>query len=144
MLASSPTMRISGSEYTIGTSTRMSSAIPGPTEATSASVVNAPPEVLKYRMNTSDSVVIERTSGMAAKLSRTHVQGNAYILRHPLTPCTHHDDASGAATRGICPPRWRPSLDAPRAGWPRRLGHPVSGVGVGRLIGALHLRRYPR
>ena len=40
-------------------------------------MVNAPPEVLKYRMNTSDSVVIERTRVMAAKLRRTHHEGNA-------------------------------------------------------------------
>jgi hypothetical protein len=40
-------------------------------------VVNAPPEVLKYRMNTSDSVEIERTRAMAAKLRRTHHDGNA-------------------------------------------------------------------
>jgi len=55
----------------------MSSAIPGPTDATSVSVVNAPPEVVKYRMNTSDSVEIERTRAMAAKLRRTHHEGNA-------------------------------------------------------------------
>jgi hypothetical protein len=61
----------------MGTSTRISSAIPGPTEATRVSVVKAPPEVLKYRMNTSDSVLIERTRGMPAKLRRTHHEGNA-------------------------------------------------------------------
>jgi hypothetical protein len=88
MLASSPTMRISGSEYTTGTSRRTSSAIPGPTDPTSASVVNAPPEVLKYRMNTSDSVEIDRTSVMRAKLPRTHGRGNAYISASPSHPCT--------------------------------------------------------
>jgi hypothetical protein len=47
MLASSPTMRISGMEYTTGTTTIMSRASPGPTSRTSDSVVYAPPEVLK-------------------------------------------------------------------------------------------------
>jgi hypothetical protein len=70
-------MRISGTVYTSGTSTSVSRAIPGPTDATSVSVVKAPPEVLKYRMNTSDSVEIERTRAMAAKLRRTHHEGNA-------------------------------------------------------------------
>ena len=79
MLASSPTMRISGSEYTSGMSSMMSSAIPGPTDVTSVSVVNAPPEVLKYSMNTSESVVIERTSIMAPKLPRSPGRGNAPI-----------------------------------------------------------------
>jgi hypothetical protein len=39
--------------------------------------VNAPPDVLKYRMNTSDSVEIDRTRVMAAKLRRTRDDGNA-------------------------------------------------------------------
>src|SRR4051812_21479920 len=141
MLASSPTMRISGSEYTTGTSTRMRSAIPGPTDATSVSVVKAPPDVLKYRMKTSDSVVIDRTSVMPAKLTRTRTRGNAYIFRD-LSPNAHHDDAprDAAETRGIGSPPRLPSRAAARAGSSRRLGHPVSRVGVGRLVGAVHLR----
>src|SRR5437016_10411613 len=62
MLASSPTISTSGTDQTTGTSTRISSARPGPTERTSVSVVNGPPDVVKYSMKTSDSVPSDRGS----------------------------------------------------------------------------------
>src|SRR5688500_14729202 len=52
--------------------------MPGPTDWTSVSVVNAPPDVQKYSMNTSESVVIARTSGMRPKVPRSRGPGNAH------------------------------------------------------------------
>jgi hypothetical protein len=55
----------------------MSSAMPGPTDCTSVSVVNAPPDVQKYRMNTSDNVVTDRASFMGAKVATERSRHNA-------------------------------------------------------------------
>src|SRR5438046_66886 len=66
MLASSATIRVSGSDQTRGITTRMISARPGPTCFTSDSMVNGPPETLKYNTKTSGSVVSERRSLMSA------------------------------------------------------------------------------
>src|SRR6266542_2649893 len=62
MLASSPTISASGTDQRIGTSVRISSPIAGPTLTISDSVVNAPPETLKYITATSESVVRDRRS----------------------------------------------------------------------------------
>ena len=93
MLASSPMISTPGSEYTSGTITRIASASPGPTPITSDSVVKAPPEVLKYMMNTSGSVVSARESlgaSMAAEYSRAR---RSWPARSAGSRCTAPPDS---------------------------------------------------
>src|SRR5690349_18826140 len=74
MLASSPMIRTSGKDQKMGTRTSSNNASPGPTSCTSVSVVNGPPEVLKYRMETSPSVPSERRSGALMALPDIYAQ----------------------------------------------------------------------
>src|SRR5690242_11435443 len=67
-------MRTSDTDQTIGIATRMASASPGPTSATSVSMEYAPPETLKNMTKTSGSVVSARRSVVRSAVIATSRQ----------------------------------------------------------------------
>src|SRR5436309_4743481 len=91
MLASSATIRVSGSDQSSGIATRMRSARPGPTSATSDSMENGPPETLKYSTKTSGSVESERRSLMSGSKLPEKLRVSIYLLesgpRESVLPC---------------------------------------------------------
>jgi hypothetical protein len=123
MLASSPMMSTSGSDQSSGTATRMASASPGPTDATSVSVVNAPPDVQKKSTKTSASVPSERWSFRAGSGLRGR---RIRRVRAPRVACSH--GKRGGRQQNGRPPR-RARRNARAAG-----REAIEAIGVDHMV----------
>src|SRR5450830_1695066 len=82
MLASSPMIRVSGSDQNKGTSARISKPTAGPTLTINDSVVNAPPETLKNITATRERVVRERRRAVDMTAEGRAGPGKCNVTRH--------------------------------------------------------------